>query len=183
MFPFSAISVSPTVLTPPPLIPATSAVIDPIVASLLSMPLSSHPMHTFPTMSAMSPSIYYPNVNTDAKLRHRMLEYFWGALTENWLRYQFFDIYRMLRVNNGQVEVVGSSRQSGERDGQFDKQKYDFLTTHVIPKDTLEVLLDKFCETFAFNWWDLQKKERYVRKYVLSKMVRYLEKQAQRKST
>ncbi len=176
----------PTTLPPlsmPPTIPMF-----PSNTTIAASALSSFPqtLPTVPTtlsvnynsnLSPLYPSVItYPDLNSDKQLRNKVTDYFYNKIANNWLKYQYIDLYRLLEVSGNNVSFIKNINNLSSADKDVNA-KYDFILRNFLSRDVVTKLLNKYRKDYFINWWDLKDHSDKVRKYIEHKLEKYMKKQ------
>jgi len=151
--------ISPTALTPSTIFPV------PLVSSFYN-PL-------IPTITT------YPDINSDSKLRREITEYFFEKLTNNWIKYHYLDLYKMLVVTGDKVTLIKNIDQmeSNKSDPKENNLKYEFILINYFAKNDVYKLLCKFRKLHNKNWWDIKHMSDKVRHFIHHKVRKYIKKE------
>lgn len=158
-----ASSISP--LTP--IYPSLSPIIPtvPTIASTLpSAMISPSTLYPYAPMPGL-----YPDVNSDQHLRKQVSEYFYNKVYNNWLKYQYLELYQMVSVHNG---VASLSKHATDKENN--QLKYDFIVKNFLSKNDIYTLLEKFRKINGINWWELKKNSDQIRKFIQHKVAKYM---------
>jgi len=168
---------SSTVISASSLVPNTTF---PVVSTFPTV-ASIGGISNYPFINQILPTVVtYPDVNSNYELRRDITEYFFEKLINNWLKYHYIDFYHMLIVSNGQVSLVKDINQissNTKNDPNENASKYQFLLINYFAKNDVYKLLDKFIKLNGVNWWDLKHLSYNIRKFIHSKVVKYMKKQ------
>ena len=173
IYPSSTV-ISASALTPSSMVPISLV---PTVASLTNFStITTHPL-----VNTLIPSVVtYPDVNSNKNLTSEITEYFFEKLVNNWLKYQYIDLYHVLQVNGDQVSLVKSLDQinsNTKSDPKENALKYQFLLINYFAKSDVQKLLNKFRKQKGVNWWDIKHMSDDVRKFIQHKVTKYIKKQ------
>jgi hypothetical protein len=173
IYPSSTV-ISASALTPSSMVPISLV---PTVASLTNFSaITTHPL-----INTLIPSVVtYPDVNSNKNLTSEITEYFFEKLVNNWLKYQYIELYHMLQVNGDQVSLIKSLDQMAtntKSDPKENALKYQFLLINYFPKSDVQRLLNKFRKHKGVNWWDIKHMSDDVRKFIQHKVTKYIQKQ------
>lgn len=161
--------ISPTVnplsltssLTPlSPIIPLVSTIASTLPSSMIS-PSTLYPYAAMPAL--------YPDINSDKNLRKQVSEYFYNKVYNNWLKYQYLELYQMVSVKNGVASLTANTS-----DKENNQIKYDFIVKNFLTKNDIYTLLEKFRKINNLNWWDLKKYTNQIRKFIQHKVTKYM---------
>ena len=120
--------------------------------------------------------ITYPDVNANRQLRNNVIDYFYNKIVGNWLKYQYVDLYKLLEVTNGTVSFIKSMNNLNSSDKDINA-KYDFMLRNYLNRETVSKLLDKFRRKNNINWWNIKDHTDVVRKYIKSKLEKFMKSQ------
>lgn len=151
---FPTVNISPTALKPNtifPLVPTIQSVLSP---SLMPTPLFSTSL--------------VPNINNDSDLREKVSEYFYKKIYNNWLKYQYLDLYKLLSVKNGVVVLSKSDTNT-----DFDV-KYEYIMKKFLSKNDIYTLLKHFIKINQLNWWELKEYSNEVKNFIYHKVKKYM---------
>jgi hypothetical protein len=173
IYPSSTV-IGASALTPSSMVPISLV---PTVASLTNFSaIATHPL-----VNTLIPSVVtYPDVNSNKNLTSEITEYFFEKLVNNWLKYQYIELYHMLQVNSDKVYLIKSLDQiatNNKSDPKENALKYQFLLINYFAKSDVQKLLNKFRKQKGVNWWDIKHMSDDVKKYIQHKVGKYIQKQ------
>lgn len=147
----------------------------PYVATVPTVPTiysvnSYLPMQTYPNV------VTYPDVNSNKQLRNNVIDYIYNKIVGNWLKYQYFDLYKLLEVSNGTVSFVKSMNKLDSSDKDVNA-KYDFILRNFLNRETVSRLIDKFRRKNNINWWNIKDNSDVLRKYIQHKLEKFMKSQ------
>ena len=121
--------------------------------------------------------VSYQDVNNDRVLVNRMSDYFQDKILNNWLKFHFLDLYKLLIVSGGKASLIKSINDldnNTKSDNHETAVKYEFLVENYFGRKDLMGLLNKFRKMNSINWWDLKKYSDELRKFIYSKVKQYM---------
>ena len=173
IYPSSTV-VSASALTPSNIVPISLV---PTVSSLTNFStITTHPL-----VNTLIPSVItYPDVNSNKNLTSEITEYFFEKLVNNWLKYQYIELYYMLVVTGDKVSLVKNLEEVNSNTKSDPKEnaiKYQFLLINYFAKSDVQSLLNKFRKQKGVNWWDIKHMSDDVRKFIQHKVTKYIKNQ------
>ena len=155
-----------------------------VVSASALTPSTAFPVSLVPTVASVLPNYpYFPNVvayqdvNADSNLRRQVTDMFFEKVLNNWMKYQFLDLYSMVSVSGGSAQLVKNLDQvktNTKNDPAENSVKYEFLIDNFLTKNDVYNLLGKFRKMNNLNWWDLKHHSDKVRKYIHHKVRKYI---------
>lgn len=148
------------------------------------------PMKTVISSTALLPTIFnpyvisplnpiiprYPNVvayqdiNNDRNLKAQVVAYFYTKIINNWLKYHYLDLYKMLNITNGKITVKNMSDSNNSKNDNENELKCKYIIDNYLTKNDLLKLLSKYRKMNGLNWWDLKQYSDKVRLYIHHKL-------------
>lgn len=177
--PTSTIGSDSTIFTSLPLISSDSPMLSPIFTTgsddLLDSPILSSVNLTYSTPLFG----YYQNLNTDPKLHKRMIKHFYFyKFFGDWIYDELLYLLNYFTIDgNKQVNIIKSlsnyDRNTVDKDSDDDIElKIEYLKKNIFKQKNMAFIVHTFVQDTNINWYDLTKKEKYIRKNV----SRYLKK-------
>ena len=168
--------ISASALLPSPFNPfITNSVIP---TTFMSNPFMSNPIIPTIGISPIIPTypnvVAYQDVNNDRNLKSQVLEYFYNKLLNNWLKYHFIDLYKMLTVSGGKVMLIKNISDIDNNKNSDNNIKYEYLIDNYLRKKDVYSLLSKFRKINNLNWWELKEHSEKVRMFIHHKVKQYI---------
>ena len=136
---------------------------------------------SYPTLAPILPSVIsYPDINSDEKMRRDMTDFYYDKIVNNWLKFHYGDIYKLLVVNGNNVNLVknvSDAEANNKSDPSENATKYHFLVNNYLSKKDVYNLLNKFRKINNINWWDIKQHNDKFRNFVRHKITKYILKQ------
>ena len=136
---------------------------------------------TYPTLAPILPSVIsYPDINSDEKMRRDMTEFYYDKILNNWLKFHYGDIYKLLIVSANNVNLVknvSEAETNTKSEPSENATKYHFLVNNYLSKKDVYNLLNKFRKINNINWWDIKQHNDKFRNFVRHKITKYMLKQ------
>jgi hypothetical protein len=121
--------------------------------------------------------VAYQDINNDKVLVNRMCDYFHDKVLNNWLKFHYVELYKLLIVSGGKASLIKSindMENNNKNDNHENAIKYEFLVANYFNRKDLMALLNKFRKMNGVNWWDLKKYTDEIRNYIHSKVKQYM---------
>ncbi len=118
-----------------------------------------------------------PDLNSDPYLREKVSEYFYRKVYNNWLKYQYLDLYKLVIVNNGVAALSKNdvaALSKNEENSSDNEIKYKFIIKNFLSKKDIYTLLEKFRKIYDINWWELEEKSDKIKKFIYHKVKKYI---------
>lgn len=177
--PFATNTLLPNVFPLPESLSMTKYIIDPST----NMPIYLPPLFVdnymgmnerafkYPTMAV------YPDLNLDSSLRKQITNKFYDKVINNWLKYQYMDLYRYVTASGNKASLIKNIDQLEKVDDVVSDIKHNFLIDNFLSKNDLYVLLEKFVNKYRINWWDVKNYSLELKEFIHDKMLKHIKKE------
>ena len=122
----------------------------------------------------------YQDVNQDRNLIDRTIVHFYDKTVDNWLKYFYLDLYKLINVSGGKASLIKSINEyenNTKGDNHDNAVKYEFLLKTYFNKKDIGDLMNKYRKVNNLNWWDLKKHSDELRDYMYRKIKQYIRKE------
>ena len=150
-------------------VPGFPGILPPVLPPLL-------PSSVQTSYSTLFPPIYpHTDINNDYAMRKKIIDYFYDAIDDVWIKLYFYKILKLLKVVNGKVEIIKSYNQETSSDDDY-KLKHAYLLNNVLTKKRIGKLINSFRKINNINWWDVKKNQNKFAKFIYLKLKIYFDK-------
>lgn len=160
----------------PGIIPTLPGLLPPVLPPIL--PSNIQTVYPTPIVqpTTLFPSIYpVTDINNDPVMRKKIINYFYDAIDEIWIKLYFYKILKLLKVVNGKVEIIKSYNQVTSSDDDY-KLKHNYLLNNILTKKRIGKLINSFRKIHNINWWDVKKNQNKFAKYIYIQLKSYFDK-------
>lgn len=116
--------------------------------------------------------LFHENIYVDPFVREEIVNYFYYKTLDKWLYSGMLGILGYLKVKDKKVILIDNIDKF-DPDTVFDdsindiKLKVKYIEKHVLTKDTIDEILDRFVRMMQINWMDLQNHSESVEKIIM----------------
>ena len=118
------------------------------------------------------------DVNTDVILQKDVTKHFYEKLYNKWLKSDFENLLNYLVVSNNNVKLVkneDSFKKNSTKGKEYDI-KISYINNNIMSKYGLKSFLKKIVKKTHYNWYDLRKKNKFVKKMIYKKIEKKMKK-------
>jgi hypothetical protein len=109
------------------------------------------------------------NLNLDKNVHKTISKYFYYKLIDDWLYDELFELLAFVEISDGKPQLINSMEKYSvekltiESDNMIEK-RVRYFESEIITKKIIKQVLKKIVKRMCINWYDLEKKEKVVRK-------------------
>ena len=119
----------------------------------------------------------YSNINDDAKVRKRLVKYFYNKTINKWIKYdsKMSSLLKLLHVSNGKVFVSKTNDNNTHLESKDDlKMKIDFIADNVLTMDRMQEIIYRFVSKYNIAFINLYDNKEKVKDYIYHKLDKLL---------
>lgn len=118
----------------------------------------------------------YTDINNDPTLRKITTEKYYKKAVNNWVKYQFVDLFKYVTIKNDKAELIKNLNNLDKYSDDTLAVKLDFIIEHYLTKNDFYILLEKFVNKYHINWWNIEDYLSELRDFIYDKMKKYMKK-------
>lgn len=123
----------------------------------------------------------YDTIDTNPEVRHKMVNYYYDLVRDNWLLDELNDILNYFTYSDGKVRMISSLSDYSPKNISKDtdkiaEKKVEFISEFLLTRYDMTEILSKFTKETNTKWVNLTKHEFFLRQAVKEYLMKQITK-------